>query len=1014
MADAENRPHVWRLFDSAGIELERGSLSDERAPVPYWRPPGTHAIAGVWFQQIPDVSIWYGNDPTPSADQAQRIVATCLSDHLQWISRLPREPGNDQGGPPAPTTYELRIVRWPDSFERRGAVDILCLVKRYFIGDDLSDVGIVESTLALARQVLALLPRPYKQSAQLLTKEHLGGLGLGLNFLPSFLEAGGYQEALNSGLDLISGARVAVGEVRPRQELLRRPIKDLPWTDTTLIYPFNPSSETLESFLGAMTDGCRDGAVFSVGLRPTELYGSEQINLSKQRELFGEIAVLPGPEDSFSRIQAHVGRIFCTRLERALAPWLMRCTVAGRIGPNPFGYSTLSVPSALATVAVGLALDPGQQTSHSNAVLIEANTAADRQAAFRNLVLLEFSQWRDERRTAYQRRWRSLVDSTGALTFFRLPIQVGRPLPGLINSIPPPFLSNRQIGLADTPDGIRGGIRLGENPLGGTVFCPKEAFNLHGLIAGSSGSGKSTLTQGILAGLRRQSIQPLVIEPTKREYRALRHLEEFKNDLLVLAPGDRRSPLRINPFAIPSGVRLSEHISLLVACFLAAFPLYGPMPVILEEGIRQSYQKTGWKDSDLAEDPMQHSVPDLALLTQEVASVITTGGYSGEVKANLDAALRVRLDNLRHGLIGETFSQPDQSITPAQLLSGPTVIELASIVNPNENALLMAFLLALLGEYLGHAIDRQSEQALRNIVVIEEAHRLLTDSGRMGSDVGSSRALALEIFANLLTEVRSRGVGVLVVDQEPHKLIREVIESTSLKIGLSQAGASDRETMSRAIGLTLPQDFYVQRLPSRHAVVHVIGWFQPLLCQIEDQVGRKDLLLREQAEQDNFAQFMNNVRRHRRLPLVSPQEQCSPEASPLGRAIDTAECLLCGNRCYFRPIVSELLTPATEQELATHWVEAIQSSRQYRSHRTDDGEDPFVPFAQNLVAQVQRGWPPATPAQIVELSLCLFAQMRSRKMAPHELLRQKEEKAAGLARSCGSLRKRLKVLAEIG
>lgn len=443
---------------------------------------------------------------------------------------------------------------------------------------------------------------------------------------------------------------------------------------------------------------------------------------------------------------------------------------------------------------------------------------------------------------------------------------MGRPLPGLVSYLPPPFVSNRQAGLPDTTNDSTA-TTLGDNPQGGTVFCPREAFNLHGLVAGSSGTGKTTLTQSILSSLLKQSIVPLAIEPAKREYRAMRHLPGFQ-DLLVLGPGDRHSPLHIDPFALPVGARVSEHISLLMACFMAAFPsMDGPLGIILEQGIRLSYSKVGWADSDVAGSNSRRPLPTLDGVVGCVTEIIDSdehGGYRGEIRSNLNAALRVRLLNLSRSLVGDVFGSPE-----------------------------------------------------------------------------------------------------------------EVVESTSLKIALPQAGAADRATMGEAIGLTQPQVYYFERLPKHHAVVHVVSWTHPLLCQFKDMVGRSELQ-RKEAEA--------NVRLYP-IDTFGPTPHASPTRTyggtfaagraPTRDAPDKLVCACCNHPpCRYLGDAHQILRPTTVDWLMNErWAVIEEAAEQL-------GDPPLKDQAEDLIRLVQDAFPLATPKRVVKIVVCAYAQLYTRTHRP--------------------------------
>jgi DNA helicase HerA-like ATPase len=113
------------------------------------------------------------------------------------------------------------------------------------------------------------------------------------------------------------------------------------------------------------------------------------------------------------------------------------------------------------------------------------------------------------------------------------------------------------------------------------------------------------------------------------------------------------------------------------------------------------------------------------------------------------------------------------------VLNHPTVLELEGMGDNDDKAFVMGLMFIRLVEH-----RRQVGQLknLEHLLVIEEAHRLLTNVGERREEEGNARGKAVEISANLLAEIRAYGQGVLISDQVPEKLAPDVIKNTNLKI----------------------------------------------------------------------------------------------------------------------------------------------------------------------------------------------------------------------------------------
>ncbi|WNL16888.1 helicase HerA domain-containing protein [Aliarcobacter cryaerophilus] len=126
-----------------------------------------------------------------------------------------------------------------------------------------------------------------------------------------------------------------------------------------------------------------------------------------------------------------------------------------------------------------------------------------------------------------------------------------------------------------------------------------ESLNSHLFVSGITGGGKSNTIKGILEKLPykdnlKKKIPFLVIEPAKSEYR---HLLKKIPNLQIFRPGAKDDIFRFNPFVFEHSrkpnhpITLTKHVDMLKTTFSAAFPMYGPMPYILEEAIHKIYEK---------------------------------------------------------------------------------------------------------------------------------------------------------------------------------------------------------------------------------------------------------------------------------------------------------------------------------------------------------------------------------------------------------------------------------------
>lgn len=333
-------------------------------------------------------------------------------------------------------------------------------------------------------------------------------------------------------------------------------------------------------------------------------------------------------------------------------------------------------------------------------------------------------------------------------------------------------------------------------------FAKLDIQNLakHGLIVGVPGSGKTTAMFNILYQLWEQPeykrIPFIILEPAKTEYRALKTLDIFKNDMLVFTLGDESvSPFRFNPLEVPDGIRLESHISKLQACFTGAFEsMDGPLPIYLEKAIRMTYLEKGWYENSIGGEKGPE-IPMLSDLYRNAELVTSSLEYGAETKGTIKTALVERLKSLCEGSKGRMLNTK-KSIPMEDLMTKPVVLELDSL-NGEEKSLVMMFLLSYVYEYC--KIKRKSGMPLKHMMLVEEAHNLI--GAQISNHVSNAKAKSLELFVNMLAEMRALGEGILIADQLPTAIAPQAVKQTNVKILMRVTAKDDREEIGNSMDL---------------------------------------------------------------------------------------------------------------------------------------------------------------------------------------------------------------------
>jgi len=410
-------------------------------------------------------------------------------------------------------------------------------------------------------------------------------------------------------------------------------------------------------------------------------------------------------------------------------------------------------------------------------------------------------------------RHRMLVSLQEAASAWRLPIVGVGGQAGLASRLPNPFEQLPR----ETPTGPRT-ISLGLVQHRGVSTLQDYRVPLLGqqgaytgigdrviVVAGSPGSGKTNFCLHFLEQLWDRAENGhrypyLVIDPTRGlEFRWL--FSAAPDDLVIFTVGDAREvPFCFNPLIVPRNVGLQGHISRLMSCFRAAYYMWDPLPAIFEEAIRLSYRRkfeslgrrwdptatfgTGRVDdyptlSDVCATMGTGAANERDTVLARQRELWSAGGQATDNQATIIASTSLRLLNLRdnfdHIIGGPAPGRPCLDLT--KLLKVPAVLELGMIGDSQALSLIMAFLVVSLA---GCIENRNRDEDLMHVLVIEEAHRLLSAEGGSSQDGSSSRAQAAEDINNLLAEVRKYGQGVMLLDQRPGSLVGGVIDNAYL------------------------------------------------------------------------------------------------------------------------------------------------------------------------------------------------------------------------------------------
>ena len=344
----------------------------------------------------------------------------------------------------------------------------------------------------------------------------------------------------------------------------------------------------------------------------------------------------------------------------------------------------------------------------------------------------------------------------------------------------------------------------------------------------------------MLEGAYRAGIRWMVLEPAKAEYAAAMAARlDGVAEVLRIRIGEKAvAPASLNPLEAEPGFPLQSHAELVRALFLAAFTADEPFPQVLTHALDRCYSERGF---DLAlsrpvlgwPSTKRPTYPTLWDLQARRARSLTVSATARRSPTTCGASSMC--GSAASGPEPGSFFEGGHPLDFAAAMNRVVVFEIEDVASDQDKAFVMGVILIRLYEHLRMcAKPADGEAALAHLTVIEEAHRLLRHT-----EPGTGAAYAVELFANLLAEVRSYGEGIVVAEQIPSKVLPDLIKNTALKVVHRLPAEDDRRAVGATMNLTEPQSEYVVALRPGRAAVFTDEMDRPVLAAIMDGTRRE-------------------------------------------------------------------------------------------------------------------------------------------------------------------------------
>ena len=370
------------------------------------------------------------------------------------------------------------------------------------------------------------------------------------------------------------------------------------------------------------------------------------------------------------------------------------------------------------------------------------------------------------------------------------------------------------------------------------VSLDRRELNKHTFVTGVTGSGKTTTCQNILIN---SGLPFMVIEPAKTEYRVL--LERCP-ELIFFTPGKQNiAPFFLNPFELFPDEAITGRADMIKATLEASFDMEAAIPQILETAVYRAYEEKGWdirtnewrpNEQDEPLNPFAKGVypfPTMTEFWEAVKKVTAEEGFGQRLQDEYMGSLKARIESLLVGAKGMMFDN-SRSLNFFDLVNRKVVIELEEIKNGSEKSLLMGFILTNLLQAV--QVMHRENPAFQHITLIEEAHRLLS---RYVPGDSMNKKQGVEVFSDMLAEVRKYGESLIIVDQIPDKMTPEVLKNTNTKIVHKLCARDDKDAIGDTIALSDEQKTFLSKLPTGRAIVFSQGQTKAMQVKIRQEVA---------------------------------------------------------------------------------------------------------------------------------------------------------------------------------
>jgi hypothetical protein len=404
------------------------------------------------------------------------------------------------------------------------------------------------------------------------------------------------------------------------------------------------------------------------------------------------------------------------------------------------------------------------------------------------------------------------------------------------------------------------GNPIGANgsPMAGSfVWFHPQKFESHVIVCGNVRSGKTTTALSIVGQSMKCGLKVLIIVPMRSsDWLPLMYL--FPDSLWIFKVGeDSDISLRINIFQPPPRVQVASWILALGDLLSSWMPNDRVMRIHLDDVLHTTYRNCGW-------DPKENRIGRPILLSDfwyAVEEVCMDIPYGDEIKQNFYGAIYSRVSNLLRNKILVDMYNTEEGITWEQIANNNILVDVQGVPSDEDRSFVMGLLSTGLHMYkMAHPTKK-----ITNLLVLEEASYVLKKPEGPDYYGHDSGHYAVNRIVEILTTGGGNGIGVLILEQVPGRLMDDVIKLAVNMIVHALGEESERLLVGGHIGVDAKRIEHVHQLGKGETLVFLEGEGTARSVKIQPLSTYLDFPLPEKSiTDDDIRAFMEPV--HERHP----------------------------------------------------------------------------------------------------------------------------------------------------